>query len=76
MITFLISVNTNYKKHLSSSVNSVFKLLNLFITLVLAMEIDRFVEVMSSKMAAQDIDENIRQTFMAFDSQCKSISFC
>ena len=33
---------------------------------------DHFMSAMESKMAAQDLDEEIRQTFMTFDTHCKS----
>ena len=34
------------------------------------MSLQHFLKVMSSKMAASDEDDEIRQTFLAFDSQC------
>jgi Ca2+-binding EF-hand superfamily protein len=33
-------------------------------------KLEQFIEAMSLKMAAQDEDEQIRQTFLVFDSQC------
>ncbi|KAI0208016.1 EF-hand calcium-binding domain-containing protein 11 [Lamellibrachia satsuma] len=35
------------------------------------MTLDKFVKVMSLKMAAVDEDDEIRQTFLIFDSQCR-----
>ncbi|XP_078594242.1 EF-hand calcium-binding domain-containing protein 11-like [Branchiostoma floridae x Branchiostoma japonicum] len=35
------------------------------------LELDPFVKVMSSKMVAQDKDEEIRQVFLAFDTHCR-----
>ncbi|XP_071798101.1 EF-hand calcium-binding domain-containing protein 11-like [Asterias amurensis] len=32
---------------------------------------DHFMSTMESKMAAQDLDEEIRQTFMTFDTHCR-----
>ena len=35
---------------------------------------EQFLSLMSSKMAAQDRDEEIRQIFMTFDTLCESRS--
>ena len=35
------------------------------------MKLDHFMGVMVSKMQLMDKDEHIRQTFLAFDSQCE-----
>ncbi|XP_035695722.1 EF-hand calcium-binding domain-containing protein 11-like isoform X2 [Branchiostoma floridae] len=35
------------------------------------LELDPFIKVMSSKMVAQDKDEEIRQVFLAFDTHCR-----
>ena len=37
------------------------------------MTLDKFIDMMSSKMAAIDYDDEIRQTFLMFDSQCMYI---
>ncbi len=33
--------------------------------------LDQFISSMESKMTAQDLDEEIRQTFMTFDTHCR-----
>ena len=40
------------------------------VSIVSGMTLDKFVKVMSLKMAAVDEDDEIRQTFLIFDSQC------
>ncbi|XP_078673960.1 EF-hand calcium-binding domain-containing protein 11-like [Branchiostoma floridae x Branchiostoma belcheri] len=35
------------------------------------LDLEPFIKVMSSKMAAQDKDEEIRQVFLAFDTHCR-----
>ena len=37
----------------------------------LGIKIDHFTEEMTKKMLVKDEDEEIRQTFLSFDSQCK-----
>lgn len=39
------------------------------------MTLERFTDEMAKKMINKDEDEEIRQIFLAFDSQCKSYMY-
>ena len=42
----------------------------LIVDTVSGITLEKFIDVMSSKMAVVDEDDEIRQTFLMFDSQC------
>ena len=37
------------------------------------MRLAKFMEAMAEKLVKSDADQDIRHTFMAFDSQCKNL---
>jgi Ca2+-binding EF-hand superfamily protein len=51
------------------NINNFLLTSTLYVTTGLPLE--NYMNVMSEKVVSADEDENIRHTFMAFDSQCK-----